>query len=218
MSNTKNIEDLAPSTLDRMRRNKIKGEWPYSFLWKRAVDRLSVPEVSDAARTTYLILQPILRNANPAGFLVDDEGEPMTSQDLAVRTRFPKGLLGKGLRELKKLGIFKERDGFIYDVLMNKTESEGIEKSEKSNMPIGYSAICAVAPFWSVGNARRCLGSLLVGRLILAKLAQPIYHIILSGLLQKNSNQDDDCEKNERHSPVFNIAVSEWIFHRGVRP
>jgi hypothetical protein len=54
-------------------------------------------------------------------------------------------------------------------------------------------------------------GWLLVGLMVLAILAQPIYNIILSGLLQENRNQDDDCEENDRHSPflilLFRILV-----------
>ena len=127
MNPIKHIEELSPSTRDSYAKKKVRGRWQYSKLWEDTVNRLTEPGVKYEAIITHFVSQPILNNA-PApwrGYLVHNlTCEILDARKLASMTRQDWGLIGRGIRELIRVGVFaKDEEGRIYDVVMRSIEN-----------------------------------------------------------------------------------------------
>jgi hypothetical protein len=113
-STMKSASELSPSTFNRKKR---EGKLTWTKLFSDSVLALMNPNVSDRARSLWLLIQPILGEHD--GFLRDINGDPHTAASLALRL-FCRGNVDSDLRKLIKLGILEEENGVVYCPFMTR--------------------------------------------------------------------------------------------------
>jgi hypothetical protein len=127
----KHPTELAPSTFARQRKS---GQLPWSKLFAESVQELKNPALSDKAKVTWILLQPILNRSERPGYLVEG-GKPISFQSLAQQLWRTESDLTQGVKELLECGMLKKDRRTFYDPMMviDKAASESnVSKSELS--------------------------------------------------------------------------------------